>query len=235
MFACLRRLLPRILRKPNRLPTVAEIEAAIGIPARNWAGHCHEIASAIVDHGLAGGIAVYGDWRGEISEDGHFRRAKGRPFVHHGWVALDDGRVLDPTRWAFEGKPPYLYVGPPGEEYDEGGNLHRWATLERPPAYRAEDPAVPAEKMSFLGRVAMLNLLGCPPAITRPMLVWMANLPVDLLGDMAAAIYADIIAVGQDALIPVDNLMMVARTGKRGAKTGRWSKSQVETVRARLP
>lgn len=30
----------------------------------------------------------------------------------HSWVLLDDGRVLDPTRWCFEGYPARVYVGP---------------------------------------------------------------------------------------------------------------------------
>jgi hypothetical protein len=73
---------------------------------------------------------------------------------------------------------------------------------------------VPASKMSLLGHLAMLGLVGEPVSITVPMLVWVANLPVELLGDMAATVYADIIAVGHEALIPVDNLMMVARKPK---------------------
>jgi hypothetical protein len=195
----------------HRIPSLAEVEEVLGIPATDWVGHGHAVAPAIVAAGLVDGHVVYGDWRGDISENGRFRHAIGRPIVHHGWIALDDGRILDPTRWAFEGKPPFLYVGPPGNDYDEGGNLHRWATMQPPPTYRAEDIVVPATRMSLFGHLAMLDLLGNPSSITVPMLVWIANLPVELLGDLAATVYADIVTVGHEALIPVDNLMMVAR------------------------
>lgn len=213
MSAFLKRLIPRPRHRRQRadLPTLAEAEAALGIPAVDWAGHCHEIASAIVDAGLVDGHAVYGDWLGDISEKGHFRDHRGWPFIHHGWIVLRDGRVLDPTRWAFEGKDPYLYVGSVGTEYDEGGNQRRWATLEPPPCARPGDKIVPTEGISSSGLAQIRGLLGDQPVLTIPMLVWVANLPVEALGDGAALVYGAIMDVGYDALIPSDNLMLVAR------------------------
>lgn len=36
-------------------------------------------------------------------------------FCRHGWVELEDGCVLDPTRWVFEHVEPYIYVGDPSD------------------------------------------------------------------------------------------------------------------------
>lgn len=103
---------------PRRLPTLAECEKAIGEKAQAWVARCYEISCAIVKAGLVDGDAVYGHWIGPVSPKSHFARARGLPFVPHGWILLKDGRVLDPTRWVFENVEPYLYVGAPPNDWD---------------------------------------------------------------------------------------------------------------------
>lgn len=103
---------------PRRLPTLAECEKAIGEKAQAWVARCYEISCAIVKAGLVDGDAVYGHWIGPVSPKSHFARARGLPFVPHGWILLKDGRVLDPTRWVFENVEPYLYVGSPPDSLD---------------------------------------------------------------------------------------------------------------------
>jgi len=101
-----------------KTPTIEECEMAIGEPAEKWAGRCFEIASKIVDAGLVpGGEAVYGHWLGEISSKSRFADRRHVGFVQHGWIWVEgEGIVIDPTRWAFEARTPYIYVG---EEPDD--------------------------------------------------------------------------------------------------------------------
>lgn len=100
-----------------KIPTLAECEKAVGEPASAWVARCYEIATKIVDAGLVsrkrglGGEAVYGHWLGPISPRSHFADRRQLGFVQHGWIWIEaHGMVIDPTRWVFEAKAPYLYV-----------------------------------------------------------------------------------------------------------------------------
>lgn len=98
--------------KPDDL-TIAQVEKAIKIPAKEWHGRCYEIACAIIVAKLVKGEAAYGHYLGEIAATGWWKHRRGSVFTHHGWIILDtkrDGRILDPTRWSFEDKPPYLHI-----------------------------------------------------------------------------------------------------------------------------
>ena len=107
------------MKGPEEL-TVAEVEEAIGRPFPDWEGNCYGTAVAIVEAGLVEGKAVYGFWIGKIHPASLFA---GRPLTHHAWIELPDGRIFDPTRWCFEVKEPYLFIGTYKEnkEYDRGG------------------------------------------------------------------------------------------------------------------
>ena len=114
--------------RPDDL-TLAHCETALGEKASAWAGRCYEIACAIVVSKLVRGVAVYGHWLGDVDEKSCFLASTAcPPFVQHGWIVLhDDERILDPTRWAFEARKPYLFLGLPTKPdgracYDEGGN-----------------------------------------------------------------------------------------------------------------
>lgn len=101
------------------LPTLAACEKALGEKAATWVARCYEISFRIVKAGLVKGEAVYGHWLGPVHSKSHFAdRGTKLPFVQHGWILLEDGRVLDPTRWVFEAKEPYLYVGEPPDDWD---------------------------------------------------------------------------------------------------------------------
>lgn len=100
------------------IPTIAACEKAIGVAAERWKGRCFEIASAIVAAKLVRGTAVYGHWLGEVNRKSFFYHEPKRPFIQHGWILLADSRVLDPTRWVFEAKAPYLFVGEPPDDWD---------------------------------------------------------------------------------------------------------------------
>lgn len=146
--------------------TIADVEKAIGIPAKEWHGNCFFIATQIVEKKLVKGRAVYGHYRGPVSPTGWWKHRIGQAFLRHGWVELPDGMILDPTRWSFEDKPPYIYLHDcvghdiicktcdmvPEEhgqhedaclmfqpqicDYDAGGEDFRTALMRPPPPYR---------------------------------------------------------------------------------------------------
>jgi hypothetical protein len=142
---------------------------------------------------------------------------RGVPFTRHGWVVLKDGRVLDPTRWVFEDAQPSLYLGPPSEEYDEGGNRWRLAELSIPPKHETAGKQIelkaPRHVWAHIRKLLRDRAAG-PSRLCYRQLVWLANCPLALLAEHAAAIYKAIEDVGEVALIPFDN--------KKRVDDGRW-------------
>jgi len=99
-----------------QIPTLEVCEKALGEPAKKWEARCYEIAYKIVKAGLINvhgdhGEAVYGHWRGPIHPRSCFAKKCAVGFVQHGWIWIaSEGLVVDPTRWVFEAKTPYLFV-----------------------------------------------------------------------------------------------------------------------------
>lgn len=204
-------------------PTLTEIEAKLG-PAKKWAGRCMEIATACVDHGFVVGVAVYGHFLGKVHPRSYFGRRAQAPFIHHGWVQVhgQEDRIFDPTRFAFENVRPYLYRGPNNGEYDEGGNVFRRATLRPPPPPPPFDPDARVYTLSTRLLPSAVwrhveKLLGAdytdhqPGEVNIDQIFWLANLPYDMLGDHAPAIYRAIAELGMSAAIPIDNLRRAER------------------------
>ena len=102
--------MPRTIVTPELDITV--VEKRIKVPSSKWKGRCFEIASALVDANLVKGVAVYGHWIGPIARSSHFADRRQMGFTNHGWVILEDNEtVVDPTRWVFEARQPYIFVG----------------------------------------------------------------------------------------------------------------------------
>lgn len=103
-------------RKPENL-TIDIIAKAIRVKTKDFHGNCYAIACKVVESGIVRGRAVYGHWFGEVAKTGYWAKRRDQPFQRHGWVELEDGRILDPTRWSFEDKEPYLYLAEPVGEF----------------------------------------------------------------------------------------------------------------------
>jgi hypothetical protein len=206
-------------------PKLADVEKVLG-PAREWAGRCYEIATALVAHGFVEGVAVYGHWIGKVEPRSYFGLLKrGAPFIQHGWVQVqgDPNLILDPTRWAFTDEDPFLYFGPNNGEYDEGGNT--WRKVLR----GACPPFDPDERIHIFTKRRIASeawthvekLLGADylirlgdhavGSLTDAQLSWLANAPYDDLQPFVREIYAAIVACGQRALIPIDNYRRAER------------------------
>ena len=185
--------------------TVAQVEEAMGCPAAEWVARCYEVACCVTDANLVPGRAVYGHWTGDVNPQSHFAGRRGLPFVRHGWVVTDnEGTVLDPTRWVFEACAPYIFTGTPqpGEAwpYDEAGDAWR-ASLQRfvPSRVRGEDYA------DVELTTAVLRRLDLPVRLTVGQAVWVANLPMSVLGKDARDVYLALADAGFKAMVPLDN------------------------------
>jgi hypothetical protein len=200
--------------------TIARAERVMRWPVAEWAGQCYAVASQLVTQGLVQGIAVYGHWRGKVHPKSMFARKRDLP-IHHGWVSLPDGGVLDPTRWVFEHKEPYLFwspVVPP--EYDEGGNRFRLETLQPPPVFDSKDRVGQLLRQKDLPPWTwrwIEGVLESGPRIelSRAQCFWLANLPLEMLGPHAKPLYEALERRQRQGLVPIDNFRCV--------KEGRWS------------
>jgi len=205
--------------RQNQTVTLQQVETALKCRAERWAGRCYEISSAIVRAKLVRGVAVYGDYIGTIHPKSMFVR---KPIVHHGWVALAGGGVLDPTRWVFESAPPYLYWSSTcGPEYDEGSNVRRAESVTSPP--QCHDPEqlfrfgdkLPAASWRWLRDTMQLDDSNQPRwTLTENQVLWIGHLPIDMLGPHARHLYQAIDKVGLKAFVPKDNWLRVT--------SGRW-------------
>jgi len=204
------------------IPSIKVIENFVGRPAEKWKGNCYCVASKIVNEKIINDDcrAVYGHYLGHISSKSFFRSRRGMPFIQHGWIELSNGDIIDPTRWVFEAKEPYIAfidrMDDIAEEYDEGGN--EWIkTFETPPPkYRKGDRQFPftLDKFDKLdGRTYVLSLLGDKreniKEICLDQIFWLANLSIDTLGIYVREVYAYIMYMGQDAFIPIDNRLKI--------------------------
>lgn len=194
--------------KPEDL-TIEALEQSVGERAFMWHGRCTFIAHHACK--FIGGHEIYGSYLGHVDKDGYWGSRRTLP-NNHGWVLLDDGRVLDPTRWSFENVEPYIYIGS-GKDYDEGGNQMRAAFREPCPNVKDGRPA--NMKEVFASAPLFEHLTGTPfDEMTREQAVWVANSPYDELDFAVASVYETLIANHMTAFIPIDNLRRAQREGR---------------------
>jgi hypothetical protein len=182
-----------------RMEPVEELEAFIGIPAKEWAGKCTEIARRLKQSKLSLGAKTtehYGLWTGPIAKNSRFY---GRPITHHGWLQRGD-TIIDPTRWAFEGLEPYIYVGK-NDFYDDGGQDFQMERIGQCP-----EPTGPAKFPAPRDPAAqeILRAEGVTQKkLTRNQAHHLANLPPKAYPKIGA-IHKWLETHGMIGLIPID-------------------------------
>jgi hypothetical protein len=121
--------------------------------------------------------------------------------------------IIDPTRFAFDGRSPYIYIGPSDDgDYDPGGNVLREFTAGECPPFNLEKhiplPTLPAATEHWISREIAGK--GYPYGYyTYALCMWLANLPLRRLGQHAHPIFSALVAAGLTATIPMDNRMLV--------------------------
>lgn len=192
------------LTMPVEKMSMTSIAKKIRQPIEKWPGNCYAIASAIVKAKLVQGRVVYGLWWGPIAPGSYFSYLRGP--VRHGWIVCQDGRIVDPTRWAFENDLPYIWVGDLTNDYDEG--MNRLRSLARRPCPE-RSPQELVAKFKFPAKhpasAVIKTLIGHGPPYSRRQLFWLANTPYDDLCGMAIPIYRLLIRMKFAVWIPCDN------------------------------
>lgn len=194
---------------------VVHVQQAIGIPVKGWEKNCYGIACAIIDAGLVDGHAVYGLWLGEVSEDNTVWEP--RSCYRHGWIQLEDGRIMDPTRWSFEGVEPYIWLGENDGVYDEGAN--RFNQMLRRPCEQRQgfdklhhlliQPSVANDIWLLSERHIARDDMGL--IVDAPQGFWIANLPYEFLEPHAREVYLAVSRAFGKAAVPIDNWQRAMR------------------------
>jgi hypothetical protein len=193
--------------RPMPLPTLAEAEAAVGRPARSWAGRCSEVSDRLLASGLVRGVARYGLYLGPVAPGGLFSPTA--PWHRHGWIEAPGRLVVDPTRWAFERADPYLYQGPYTDAYDPEMAHFARIGIPPPPGRRPGDRAVDLD-LGPAARAHLRGMTGSGCVFSRAQLAWLAGLPPPLLGLYAAETYRAMDRAGCGGMIPPDRWWSVA-------------------------
>jgi len=190
--------------------TIEKITEAIDLSVDNWNGNCYGVVIAILKSGLVKGHPIYGHYHGPISKDGYWNYCAGLPFVQHGWILMDNGKILDPTRWSFTSEAPYLAIFSPDDseyaEYDEGGESTKIA-LRRPcPKITESDQTISLDLSDDAADLVNLLLNGeaTHDKLAPAQLFWLANAPYSQLGSHVKEIYLKINEMDLAGFIPLD-------------------------------
>lgn len=211
----MRRLIGGVVRRVEDL-VPDEIGRLIGKDPYLWEGNCFATASQIVEAGLVeeGDRAVYGCYHGDVAADGYWAsrsseasRAVG---LHHGWILTTCGYIIDPTRWSFEGRPPYLAIIFPDEalfdDYDAGCNRTRMANIGPcpEPDGRGDPRTLELDEET---RIVVDSLIQPREDGTYHdnQVFWLCNLAPVCFKGRAKEAYDAIIDAGWGGYIPLDN------------------------------
>jgi hypothetical protein len=213
-------------REPFVLPTVQEAADAIGVDVPSWQGRCYEIACAIRGKFDIDCRPCYGHWLGPVAPGSFFADRAKAPFQRHGWLQLEDGRIIDPTRWVFENVEPYIFFAKDEQGYyDEGGDVWRKTmnAVKEVPGADADPRKVPLvfrddvpDTVLFIIEIFDQD----PKDLNLLQVAYLANMSRDELGKHAYPIFSAIDAAGQGAFIPIDNYEKILGA-RRGRKKGR--------------
>ncbi len=193
--------------KPGLQLDANRIAERIGVELSDWPGKCYAVACQMLKAKVVKGRPAYGNYHGPVVASSMFF---GKTVVRHGWIERADGMIVDPTRWVFEGVEPYIFVGLPSMEYDEGANLLR-ARFARPaPIF---DPnkqmvAVPAGEARELFS-GLLGMSEVRAEINTEQAFWLGNMALQALGGHAKPVYQALADMGMKAFIPCDNYARV--------------------------
>lgn len=177
---------------------IAEI---IQLSVSKWPGNCCLVSSLILEHQIVEGELCYGFWHGRISPKSIFKR---RPFTHHAWIERKD-EIIDATRWVFEHRKPYIFIGKNQGEYDFGGNKLRMMMMSPCPPFSPCEKQFDLSRLSESAKLVIWSMVAKSNVLSFGQMIWLANCPLQMLGDAVEEIYQWMIDEKAGALIPIDN------------------------------
>lgn len=206
------------------LPNVEEIARVIGSPIEEWPANCYGISQAILesgildDHQRAHGrlFLNYGKYTGTVGQGSIFA---GKPRIQHGWIESPNGHVVDPTRFVLLNASPDMWAGPIND-YDMSGARARKSMQPLPYAITTPCPIrLPLNDPSSLAAFDRLlglrsNEIKTSGFIDRVHLTWIANLPIQDMGEHAGLILNTLRLVGLSSLMPTDTARWIDNVGE---------------------
>lgn len=188
------------------------IAKKIKFPISDWPGNCYAVACAFVNYGIIKGTPRYGHYLGTIHTKSMFYNKSGAGFVRHGWIELPNKCIVDPTRFVFENKKPYIYFGK-NDYYDVGGSsMKDMMRASTPvPAFNENDKLVEfnlsKKPLHVLHIICKEQREGNKFTVNQ--LFWISNANPIEFGKYAKAIYTQIRILNHDAFIPIDYWKLV--------------------------
>lgn len=199
--------------KKSQTPSSAldpqQVAKQIGFPVQRWTGNCYFVACQMLEKGVVTGEPRYGHWLGPVAAGSYFY-PRGL-VIQHGWIHTVEKEidiVIDPTRWVFEKKPPYIYQAPDFDGwYDTGGNTYRELYIQPFPKFSAKYGTyhIPAALQEPFLRLTNEQL----KVADRQQLHWLATQSVRRLGLDAGPVFRWLIGRKLGALIPIDNRRLI--------------------------
>lgn len=190
-------------KRNNLNPSVCNI-------SESWPNNCYAVATALVDLLPLTARTAYGFWYGTDV------RNPGEELSRHGWALLN-GFVLDPTRWVFEQREPYLFVQKTSKakEYDEGMTQLREAFEHSSPKRDLSQKQFAfkwdLDETTFLtnlfGESRSWNILTCEECF------WIANKPPKRILPIVESFYKQLKGYDLLALVPIDFRAMLKDFG----------------------
>lgn len=131
-------------------------------------------------------------------------------FYRHAWVLVNEKYIIDPNRWVFHAKIPKMYICEKTNRVDYDQNMVR---------FRSQFPRVfpPSENNTsnlvnlnwskdLVELLQTLSLQSNHDFKTMYMnqVMWMANLPPAVLGNLQAEVYTTLTSMNMSGFIPVD-------------------------------
>ena len=192
----------------NNVFDVNEISKSINKPFESWKGNCYYISCLIVKSGLVEGKAVFGKYYGYIDNGSMFA---GSIFTNHGWIETPEGQIIDPTRWVFENKEPYIFeTNKNNKDYDRGSNIMKEIFVSSVPEFNSSGRVIEINNneiegilASFLGDKKEDNVV----CVGQAMFVGSQSLK--LLGDNAKPLFTWFKDNSLEVFIPLDNFELV--------------------------
>lgn len=189
----------------KELPTT-EAEKLVKLPVAKWAGQCYAIAAGLLKKGFPpakNAKLKYGHWLGPIHPKSMFH---GSTICQHGWIEVtkdSETLIIDPTRWVFENRAPYIYEGP-NDFYDDGGQELQAKRLGNSPEPEGELEFFPPQHPEVCTILTRENLDPQKP-LAKNQVFHLANLPPKFFPkEGIKELYAWIESLGMASFIPID-------------------------------